>query len=98
MKLSMDGSLHEVICPQYDTRYCYDECNWFGNCPDQERGEALTEKQAICTSCGAVWERHQMFRFTPSRRTQLLCPDCYRKASHSVHEHVTEKTGHKGEQ
>ena len=24
-------------CKQYRTRYCYDECNWFGKCLDFER-------------------------------------------------------------
>lgn len=39
MKLYMKSN--ERICEQFHTRYCYDECNWFGNCLDQIRGEEL---------------------------------------------------------
>ena len=34
------------ICPQFHSYYCYDECNWFGNCPDQERGEQMEEEDS----------------------------------------------------
>lgn len=67
----------EFLCPQYHTRYCYDECNWFGNCPDQIRADELPESKAICSSCGRVCDEEAMFRIvTGGRRPKLICPQC----------------------
>lgn len=69
----------EFICPKFHTRYCYNECNWFGNCPDQERGEALPETKAICPLCGRVGLKIDMHPMQTGRNTQLLCLKCYCK-------------------
>ena len=66
------------ICPQCETRYCYDECTWFGNCPSQMAAEQLPEGKVWCSNCGRVLDRWAMFEIVTGR-VQYLCPKCYLK-------------------
>ena len=80
----MKSSTKRIICPQYRTKYCYNECNWYGDCPDLDAGDQLTEDEAICTSCGLVLERRMMFNINPGRKPVPLCPECYLKAQSRI--------------
>ena len=74
----------EKICPLYNTKFCYNDCNWFGNCPDQERGDALPDNMGICSSCGRVVNKGAMEHLNTGRRVQLLCAKCYKNGSWNV--------------
>lgn len=67
------------ICKDYHSRYCFDECKWFGNCLDQQIGDNISETDAICSSCGRVLPRVIMFTTNTGRSKQHLCPKCYKK-------------------
>ena len=67
----------ERICPRYHTRYCYEECQWFGNCPDQERGDQLPEDEAVCCNCGRIQKRDDVVPVSPGRSVKLFCRKCY---------------------
>lgn len=75
------------ICPKYGTNYCYDDCNWFGNCPDQMAAEQLPEGKVFCSSCGKVIDRWVAFEVFTGR-TQHLCPKCYLKGQSDAGQNV----------
>ena len=74
-----DNEEHEQLCAQYGTRYCYDDCNWFGNCDAQIKAEQLPETEAICANCGYVWSKAEMHPYNLGRHTKLYCPICFKK-------------------
>lgn len=74
-----DEIIAKRICPHYRTRYCYNECTWFGNCLDLEAGDALDPNEAICSNCGRVHRRWVMFETNTGRNKQYQCPKCYLK-------------------
>ena len=74
-----DEIVAKRICPQYRTRYCYNECNWFGNCLDLEAGDNIAEDEAICSTCGRVLKRWVMFSNCTGRNKHYQCPKCYLK-------------------
>lgn len=48
------------------------------------RNTSLHE-EVVCSNCGKLWERRWMEEFNTGRRTQHICPDCYRKASMDIY-------------
>lgn len=74
-----DEIIAKQICPQYRSRYCYDECNWFGNCIDLEIGDSIADDEAICSSCGRILKKWTMFEISTGRNSHYLCPKCYLK-------------------
>ena len=72
-----DEIVAKQICKDYHSRYCFDECQWFGNCIDQQIGDNLSEDEAICSTCGRIRPRWMMFSTNTGRNTQIQCPKCY---------------------
>lgn len=42
------------------------------------------EKEAACSNCGAVYNKHLMEPMNTGRRTQYLCQKCYKIGSHEA--------------
>lgn len=44
----------------------------------------MEENEAVCSNCGAVYNKHLMEPMNTGRRTQYLCMRCYRIGSHEA--------------
>ena len=82
---------NEYICPQYHSRYCFDECNWFGNCPDQERADTWPDDVWFCSNCGLVEVRRRLIPMNTGRNTKYMCMACYRKGMYKTGVRIAKK-------
>ena len=48
-------------------------------------------EEATCSTCGKVYERRWTEEFNTGRSKQLLCPECYHKATMDIYASRTEK-------
>ena len=48
-------------------------------------------EEATCSTCGKVYERRWMEELNTGRSKQLLCPECYHKATMDIYASRTEK-------
>lgn len=55
---------------------------------------AALHAPATCSSCGEEYQRRWMEEFNTGRRTQLLCPECYRKATMDIYAARGERVYH----
>lgn len=96
MKLYTDakGNKVEKICPQYHSRFCFNECQWFGNCPDQERGDSLPDNMGVCSNCGRIGNRYLMEEINTGRKAQRLCIECYKAGVYFVKGRSIDRVNH----
>lgn len=63
----------------FHSRYCYDECKWFGNCPDQIEGEQIPNDKAICSVCGRILFKYDLIRIRPGTPGVWECKECHKR-------------------